>query len=65
MINELKLNGEIIIEGLRRMKELSISDMVRDLGLKRCETRVSVAYLLGQKRIKEKIFGKSKVYRLK
>ena len=65
MINTLKLNGEIILEGLRIKKELSISDMVRDLGLKRCEARTAIAYMLGKNKIKEKIFGKSKVYRLK
>ena len=65
MINRLKINGELIIKGLKVKTELSISDIVRQLQMKRCETRVAVAYLLGQDKIKEKIFGKSKVYRLK
>ena len=65
MLKELKENGEIILEGLRRMKELSISDIVRDLGFKRCGVRITIAYLLGRNKIKERPAGMAKLYRLK
>lgn len=65
MINQLKINGELILNGLVIKKELCISDMVRDLEMKRCEARIATAYLLGQKKINERHIGMAKVYTLK
>lgn len=65
MLNDLKLNGEIILEGLKKKKELCISDIVRDFGVIRCQARAAVAYLLGRRKIKERNIGMAKVYTLK
>ena len=65
MEKQLKINGEIILQGLKIKKQLTISDIVRDIGLKRCEVRVAVAFLLGRKQIKERPIGMAKEYRLK
>jgi predicted transcriptional regulator len=64
MINELQKNSKVILKSLSKLngKGLSISDMERELPLKRCEVRGAIAYLLGQEKIEEQIYGKSKVY---
>ncbi len=65
MINELKRNGEIIIKALGKVKQLSISDVVRELGIIRCQARGAIAYLLGSDKIEEIPVGMAKVYFLK
>ena len=65
MIKTLKINGELILQGLKVKKELSISDMVRELQIIRCQARATVAYLLGARKIKERNIGMAKVYTLK
>ncbi len=65
MLKELKENGEYILQGLKVKKELSISDIERDFGMKRCQVRITIAYLLGQVKIKERPLGMSKLYKLK
>ena len=65
MEKSLKRNSELILKRLKTEKQLCISDMVRDLKLKRCQVRVTVAYLLGQDKIEELNYGMAKVYFLK
>ncbi len=65
MEKKLKINGKLILKGLFKEKQFCISDMVRELGLKRCEVRVAVAYLLGKDKIEEIKIGMAKVYNLK
>ncbi len=65
MINELKRNGEIIIKNLKQAKQLSISDIVRDVPMIRCQARAAIAFLLGADKIEEIPVGMAKVYFLK
>jgi hypothetical protein len=66
MINEIKINGDVIIEALKEAgdKGLGLSDMERQLPLIRCQIRSAVAYLLGAGEIEEEIYGRSKYYYL-
>lgn len=43
---------------------LSISDIQRKTKIQRCRIRITLAYLLGSKQIKERPFGMAKVYTL-
>lgn len=65
MEKELKENSKIILKGLKKKEQLSITDMVNELGLKRCAVRGSIAFLLGQNKLDEVKFGMVKVYFLK
>ncbi len=65
MEKQLKRNSKLILKRLVKEKQFCISDMVRELGLKRCEVRVAVAYLLGKEKIDEIKIGMAKVYFLK
>ena len=65
MINELQKNGDIITNALGKVKQLSISDIVRELGIIRCQARGAVAYLLGADKVEEVKVGMAKVYFLK
>ena len=65
MINELKTNGELILKGLKKEKQFCISDIVRELSMKRCQARTAIAFLLGADKVEEVKVGMAKVYFLK
>ncbi len=60
MIN--KTPQEIILKGLRKEGNMSISDMVRYFPLSRCRVRTAISFLLGSKEIVEQKFGMAKIY---
>ena len=53
---------DVILKGLKKDNNLSISDMVRDLPLSRGQIRVALAFLLGSGKIEEVKYGMAKVY---
>jgi len=65
MINELQKNGDLILQALKKEKQLTISDIERNYDIIRCQVRASIAYLLGADKIEELKIGMAKVYFLK
>ncbi len=53
---------DVILKGLNKDNNLSISDMVRDLPLSRGQIRVALAFLLGSGKIEEVKYGMAKEY---
>jgi predicted transcriptional regulator len=40
----------------------SLTELTKQTKLKRCQIRILIAYLLGQDKIKEQLYGMTKVY---
>ena len=52
-----------VLNAIEKNNELSITNLVKELrNMKRCQIRISIAYLLGAGLIKEKRIGMAKVY---
>jgi len=55
-----------ILECLKlNLSGLTITDLERESGLKRCEIRIAIAFLLGAEKITERKIGMAKLYILK
>lgn len=62
---QMEKDGEIILKKLKKVKQLSISDMSRNIPMKKSRVRIAVAYLMGTEKIEEIKVGMAKVYFLK
>lgn len=58
-------DGEKILKKLKKVKQMSISDMRRDIPMKKSKVRIAVAFLMGAEKIEELKHGMAKVYFLK
>ena len=65
MIKTIKKNSDIILEAIKKERQLSITDAVKTTGLERGKVRIAIAFLLGANKIEEVPFGMAKVYFLK